>query len=192
MVNYMHDYKRPQRICLCLSLSPSIILSSKFLDTLYLSLSLSSLTTLELLYKTKLPRAPSLKMRSFTAFLTILATALLLNLCISAPLTELAQDVSNDATDLINSVLPVIDGFPDNSTTNGTDPLTENRCYNWDTSEKWKDVGGQHSDYVNQAVYNLCQLIAIDAYKGWPAGNTVSDSLPQHPMPSTLSPPIMK
>lgn len=126
-------------------------------------------------------------MQSFITFLTIVATALLLNFCTAAPLTELAQDVSNDAGDLTTTLLPVIDGFPDN----GTDPKTENRCYNWDTSEKWKDVGGQHSDFVNQAVYNLCQLIAIEAYKGFPAGNTVSDSFPLHPMPSTLTLPIL-
>lgn len=122
-------------------------------------------------------------MRSFTTFLDIVATALLLNLCTAAPLAELAQDVSNDAGDLTTTLLPVIDGFPDN----GTDPKTENRCYNWDTSEKWKDVGGQHSDFVNQAVYNLCQLIAIEAYKGFPAGNTVSGSFPQRSAPSMLS-----
>lgn len=113
-------------------------------------------------------------MRSFITFLTILVTALILNFCTAAPLAQPAQDVSNDAGDLINTLPTIIDGFPDNSTTNGTDPMTENRCYNWDTSEKWKDVGGQHSDFVNQAVYNLCQLVAIEAYKGWPAGNTVS------------------
>jgi hypothetical protein len=102
--------------------------------------------------------------------------ALILNFCAAAPITMAAQDVSSGAGDLTNTLLANVDGTPLNSTTNGMAPIkTQNKCYNWNTSEKWKDVGGQHSDFVNQAVYDLCQLIAVEAYKGFPAGNTVSE-----------------
>lgn len=119
-------------------------------------------------------------MRSFATLLTLMVMALALTFCSAAPHTKPSHDVSRDVGELINTTLPNI--IADDPTTNGTgDPNTQNKCYDWDTSEKWKDVGGQHSDFVDQAVYDLCQLIAIEAYKGFPAGNTVRSILSQHP-----------
>lgn len=119
-------------------------------------------------------------MRSFTALLTFMVMALALAFCNAAPHTKPSRDVSSNVGELIDAAVPNI--IADVHITNGTDDTnTQNKCYNWDTSEKWKDVGGQHSDFVNQAVYNLCQLIAIEAYKGFPSGNTVSSILSKYP-----------
>lgn len=132
-------------------------------------------------------------MRSFATFLAFMVMALALNFCNAAPHTKPSRDISGNVGDPIDTSLPntiaddsitnvgdLIDTTPPN--TNGTDDTnTQNKCYDWDSSEKWKDVGGQHSDFVNQAVYDLCQLVAIEAYKGFPAGNTVRSILSQHP-----------
>ena len=124
---------------------------------------------------TKRPH-PTFKMRSLNALFTFMVMTMIVTLCTAAPHIKPSLDVSVNASGLVNTILSDI--IPDNSTPNGTaDPQTQNKCYDWDTSEKWKDVGGQDSDFVNQATYNLCQLIAIEAYKGWHAGNTVSDIL---------------
>lgn len=126
-------------------------------------------------------------MRSFTTSLTFMVIAVLLTLCAAAPLAEPSQDVASNVGSSINSTLPGT--IPDDSTTNGTNINTANSCYAWDSSEKWKDVGGQHSTFVNQAVYDLCQLIAVEAYRGFHSGNTVSDTLSKHPA-SLLRPSV--
>ncbi|KAG8161281.1 hypothetical protein KVR01_009545 [Diaporthe batatas] len=111
-------------------------------------------------------------MRFLITLLNLVVLTLVLEFCAAAPLTSPDQDVSIVAGDRT----PLnITGIPGNTSTHGLDPAkTSNRCYDWDTSEKWKDVGGQHSEFVNQSVYDLCQQIAVEAYKGFPAGNTVS------------------
>lgn len=119
-------------------------------------------------------------MRPFATLLAFMFMALAFTFCNAAPHTKPSRDISGDVGDLVNATLP--NTIAGGSITNGTHGTnTQNACYNWDTSEKWKDVGGQNSDFVNQAVYDLCQLIAIEAYKGFPAGNTVRSILSQHP-----------
>lgn len=122
-------------------------------------------------------------MRLFATLLAFMVMALALTFCNAAPHTKPSRDISGDVGDLMNATLPnIIAGDSITNGTNGTDGTnTQNTCYNWDTSEKWKDVGGQNSEFVNQAVYDLCQLIAIEAYKGFPSGNTVRSILSQHP-----------
>lgn len=119
-------------------------------------------------------------MHTFTTLLTFMVLALTLNFCTAAPLTNPSHDLSAIVEDLVNTTL--LDATAINPITNGTDDTnTENRCYTWDKSEKWRDVGGQHSKFVNQSVYDLCQLIAIEAYKGFSAGSTVSSALSHNP-----------
>lgn len=139
-------------------------------------------------------------MRSFATLLAFMVMALALNFCNAAPHTMPSRDISGNVGDPIDTTLPntiaddstinvgdLIDTtlpntISDDSNNNGTDGTnTQNKCYDWGSSEKWKDVGGQHSEFVNQAVYDLCQLVAIEAYKGFPAGNTVRSILSQHP-----------
>lgn len=92
--------------------------------------------------------------------------ALTLSFCTAAPQAKSTHPASSNVGNLMDTTFP--DTIADGSSTNGTAEInTQNMCYDWDSSEKWKDVGGQHSEFVNQAVYNLCQLIAIDAYKGF-------------------------
>lgn len=117
-------------------------------------------------------------MHTFTTLLTFMVLALTLNFCGAAPLTNPSHDLSAIAEDLVNTTL--LGAIAIDPITNGTDD-TENRCYKWDYSEKWRDVGGQFSAFVNQSVYDLCQLIAIDAYKGFSAGSTVSSTLSNYP-----------
>ncbi|KAG6356527.1 hypothetical protein INS49_015915 [Diaporthe citri] len=109
-------------------------------------------------------------MRSFATLLAFMVMAMALTFCNAAPHTKPSHDVSRNVGDLIDTNI-----IADDPTTNGTDDTnTQNMCYDWDSSEKWKDVGGQHSEFVNQSVYDLCQLIAIEAYKGFPSGNTLA------------------
>lgn len=105
-----------------------------------------------------------------------MAMALTIIFCTAASQAQPFRSVAGNVGDLIDTTIPKT--LADNNAMNDTANIkTQNKCYDWDTSEKWKDVGGQHSDFVNQAVYNLCQLIAIDAYKGFSSGNTVSSIL---------------
>lgn len=56
----------------------------------------------------------------------------------------------------------------------------KNRCYYWDYSEKWRDVGGKHSQFVHDAVDHMCQVIA--AYvgsTGFMKDDTVSCNIPE-------------
>lgn len=118
-------------------------------------------------------------MEPFTTLLTFMVMALTLISCTAAPQAKPTHEASSNVGNLIDITFP--NTIEDSSSTNSTaDINTQNKCYDWDSSEKWKDVGGQHSEFVNQAVYNLCQLIAIDAYKGFSSGNTVSSILLQH------------
>ncbi|KAL1871169.1 hypothetical protein Daus18300_004914 [Diaporthe australafricana] len=105
-------------------------------------------------------------MRSITTVITFVVAALFFIICTAAPQPNSPRDIASTVIDFISTST-----IPDNSTANGTATVNSaNQCYNYGTSEKWKDVGGQDSDYVNQAIYALCTLIAIDAYKRAPAG----------------------
>lgn len=112
-------------------------------------------------------------MRSLIILLTFMAMALIPNLCTAAPHTQPSQDVSSNADDLITTTFSIIDPK------DAVNVTSANQCYKWDTSEKWKDVGGQGTTFVKQSVYDLCQLIAIEAYKGFPDGTLVSGVLSQ-------------
>ena len=125
-------------------------------------------------------------MWSSTTLLTLMAMALLLTFCAAAPRAEPFWHVASNAGNLNITSLP--DAVPDNSTTNGTNINTANNCYSWDSCEKWKDVGGQYSGFVKQAVYDLCNLIAAEAYKGFPSSSTVSGTLSKYPASLLLSP----
>lgn len=115
-------------------------------------------------------------MQPFATLLTFLVLALTLTLSTAAPHAQPLYTASDNAGDLVNTTVP--NTIDDSNAMNDTANInSQNKCYDWDTSEKWKDVGGQHSDFVNQAVYDLCQLIAIEAYKGFPSGNTVSSNI---------------
>lgn len=119
-------------------------------------------------------------MQPFTTILSLVVMALTLTLCTAAPQAKPTHESSSNVENMIGNTFP--DTIADSSITNGTASTnTQNKCYDWDSSEKWKDVGGQHSEFVNQAVYSLCQLIAIDAYKGFSSGNTVSSIILQYP-----------
>lgn len=57
----------------------------------------------------------------------------------------------------------------------------KNRCYYTDVSEKWNDVGGLHSQFVHDAVWNMCDVIAtFAANTGFKKDDRVSGSLPQY------------
>lgn len=50
-------------------------------------------------------------------------------------------------------------------------------CYNWWDSERWNDVGGQHSQFVNDTVLGMCDFItAYTSSGGWDKDATVSKS----------------
>lgn len=54
------------------------------------------------------------------------------------------------------------------------------RCYYTDVSEKWSDVGGKHSQYVHDAIWNMCDVVATFAGNtGFKKDDTVSGSNPK-------------
>lgn len=56
--------------------------------------------------------------------------------------------------------------------------MNRNRCYYDDVSEKWSDVGGKHSQYIHDAIWNMCDVIATFAGNtGFKKDDTVSGSL---------------
>lgn len=112
-----------------------------------------------------------------------MVTALALNLCAASPLTEPDQDIPTVTGDLAHPTPLNITVIPGNSSTDGLPPIKiPNMCYHWSTSERWVDVGGHYSAFVNQSVIDLCTLVAFDAYNGFPAGNMVRHI----PTPKTL------
>lgn len=52
------------------------------------------------------------------------------------------------------------------------------RCYYDDVSETWGDVGGKHSQFVQDSVYHMCEVIATYASnQGFKKDDQVSGSL---------------
>ncbi|KAK2603378.1 hypothetical protein N8I77_009842 [Diaporthe amygdali] len=108
-------------------------------------------------------------MPSITAVIAFMAIALLCTFGIAAPQSKPLRDISTNPFDSSNGRL--LDTSPDNSTTNGTASIHTQTCYNYVTSEKWQDMGD--SAFVNQAIYDLCNSIAIEAFKGLSKGKTI-------------------
>lgn len=126
-------------------------------------------------------------MPSATVLITIMVMALFYVLCDAAPqMASLAQTPTDlfNTTDTGVSMAAMKDDPNDiNRVPNLNSDVrnNKNRCYYWDYSEKWKDVGGQHSRFVNDAVDHMCQVIA--AYvgsTGFKKDDTVSSSITEH------------
>jgi hypothetical protein len=105
-------------------------------------------------------------MWSATFLITFMAMALLYVLCDAEPpaasLPGTLLDKFN-STDTEASMVGMINDpndifhVPDLNTAIHDN---EQRCYWWDESEKWQDVGGKHSQFVQDSVYHMCEVIA--------------------------------
>lgn len=109
-------------------------------------------------------------MPSATVLITFMVMALFYVLCDAAP--QMAS-LAHTTPDLFNSTdtgvsMAAMDDDPDDinrvPNLNSDVWYNKHRCYYWDYSEKWQDVGGKHSRFVNDAVDHMCQVIA--AYVG--------------------------
>ncbi|KAL1883928.1 hypothetical protein Daus18300_000036 [Diaporthe australafricana] len=113
-------------------------------------------------------------MRSVNTFTTItfMVMVLFFALCGASPPAKPLQtshNTHNSINDSIASVLP--NNFTDTGVSRAGIPVNlspdwykiKDRCYYWDQSEKWRDMGGQYSDFVLGAAHDLCDLIATFA-----------------------------
>lgn len=125
-------------------------------------------------------------MPSATFLITFMVMALFYVLCEAAP--QMAS-LAHTMPDLFNSTdtgvsMAAMEDDPDDifhvPNLNGDIWENKQRCYYWDYSEKWQDVGGKHSQFVHDAVDQMCQVIA--AYvgsTGFMKDDTVSCNIPE-------------
>lgn len=120
-------------------------------------------------------------MRSITFVITFMAMALFYALCDALPHdANLPGTVSDNITSMNISIAKAVDPNSINSVPNLSPDVNKNmnRCYYFDVSEKWSDMGGKHSWFVHDALYHLCDVIATFASNtGFKKDDTVSDPL---------------
>jgi len=126
-------------------------------------------------------------MRSATVLVTLMVMALLY------VLTDAAPPSSSHPDTLLDNFNPTDAGFgvsmvsmvnlDDSNDVSSVPDLNSDiwkdkrHCYSWQDSERWKDVGGQHSQFVNDTIFGMCEFItAYTNSAGWDKNATVSDS----------------
>lgn len=123
------------------------------------------------------------KMRSITFIITFMAMMFFYVLCDALPYEASLPALSDNVTSTNTSISRAIDPNSINSVPNLNHDVfkNKNRCYYTDVSETWSDVGGKHSQFVHDAVYHMCDVIATFASNtGLKKDDIVSDGLSSH------------
>ena len=123
-------------------------------------------------------------MRSATAPIILMMMAFFYILCDAAPLEATLPGIMPEnltSTDTgISMVAPSEDPNNINNVPNLNKDVWKNkqRCYDADASEKWGDMGGKYSQFVNETVYNLTDIIGTYASNvGFKKDDTVCGNL---------------
>lgn len=104
-------------------------------------------------------------------------------LCDALPYEASFPALSDNITSTNTSISKAIDPNSINSVPNLNHDVFKNlnRCYYTDVSETWGDVGGKHSQFVHDAVYHMCDVIATFASNtGLKKDDIVGDGLLSH------------
>lgn len=116
-------------------------------------------------------------MPSTTSLITFVVMVLLCALCNAAP-----SQADNFTTDIGVSRATDPNSLGSVPNLNKDVFKNKNRCYYTDHSETWGDMGGQHSSFINSAVFNMCNVIATyTSNTGFEKDDVVSGNLPGQP-----------
>lgn len=134
------------------------------------------------------PNQSHLDMPSATVFITFVVMALFYNLSVAAPpAASFPATLLDNFNSTDTGVSMVAMGTDPNDIFHVPDLNTDvynnkQRCYYWGKSEKWQDVGGKHSQFVQESVYHMCEVIAAyTTSAGFKKDDTVSDNEPDQP-----------
>lgn len=123
-------------------------------------------------------------MRSIAILITFMAMALFNALCVALPHEDNFSGTLPNNSTFTDTGVSRLDDAPDSLShvPNLSPDVFKNkqRCYYTDKSETWADVGGKFSQYVHDAVYNMCDVMATFAENtGFKKDDRVSGNLPR-------------
>lgn len=125
----------------------------------------------------------TVKMQSITCIITFMVMTLFYALCASLPHeadfpVTLPNNFNFTDTGVWRAVTPDPDSILSVPNLSPDALKNKDRCFYWKGSEKWSDVGGQHSQFVHDSLFHMCDVIAtFTSNTGLRKDDVVSDNL---------------